>query len=105
MSNIVVLCTCPDKACASQLASAVVDQRLAACVNQVDGITSTYRWQGEVNKDEESMLIIKTAAERLGELETFIRANHPYDVPEVISLCIEGGSRAYHDWIRGETGQ
>ena len=99
MSNIVVLCTCPDAVCASELANAIVEKRLAACVNRLDGLTSTYRWQGEVKNDQESLLIIKTRQDRLESLSEFIQANHAYDVPEVIALTIDGGSRAYLDWI------
>ena len=103
MSNIVVFCTCPDAVCASELANAIVEKRLAACVNRLDGMTSTYHWQGEVKNDQESLLIIKTRRDRLDTLSEFIQANHAYDVPEVIALAIDGGSKPYLDWISRAT--
>ena len=99
MSNIVVFCTCPDAGCASELANAIVEKRLAACVNRLDGLISTYWWQGEVKNEQESLLIIKTRRDRLESLSEFIQANHAYDVPEVIALTIDGGSETYLDWI------
>lgn len=102
MSNIVVLCACPDASSASKLSNAIVEKRLAACVNRLDGLTSTYRWQGEVKNDQESLLIIKTRRDRLEALSEFIQANHAYDVPEVIALTIDGGSKDYLDWISSQ---
>jgi len=99
MNAIVVLCTCPDDVVAERIASALVEERLAACVNRIPGIVSTYRWQGAVHSDREILLLIKTTREHFEALRERIVALHPYDVPEVIALTIDGGSAAYLDWI------
>ncbi|HTC27668.1 divalent-cation tolerance protein CutA [Dyella sp.] len=93
-------CTCPDAASAQRLADALVNEALAACVNRVPGIQSTYRWQGKVITDTEELLLIKTTAERFDALKTRVLALHPYDVPEVIAVPIEQAHAPYLDWIR-----
>jgi periplasmic divalent cation tolerance protein len=93
-------CTCPDAASAQRLADALVNEALAACVNRVPGIQSTYRWQGKVITDTEELLLIKTTAERFDALKTRVLALHPYDVPEVIAVPIEQANAPYLDWIR-----
>lgn len=95
----VVLCTCPDEAVAIRVATTVVEQGLAACVNRVAGVESIYRWEGKVEREREELLVIKTQTARYPALEACIRAVHPYDVPEVIALPIERGSRDYLSWI------
>ena len=77
--------------------------RLAACVNLVPGVRSFYRWQGEVHDDPEVQLLIKTEADRLEELEAWLREHHPYDVPEIVALAIDRGSADYLAWITGQT--
>ena len=94
MNAIVVLCTCPDDVVAERIASALVEERLAACVNRIPGIVSTYRWQGAVHSDREILLLIKTTREHFEALRERIVALHPYDVPEVIALTIDRGSAA-----------
>lgn len=98
---LVVLCTCPDEQVALQVANAVVEQRLAACVNRVPGIESIYHWEGRVERDREELLVIKTTRERYGALEACILEVHPYDTPEVIAMPIERGARSYLEWIAG----
>ena len=100
--NTVLLCycTCPDAASAHRLADALVSEALAACVNRVPGIQSTYRWQGKVTTDGEELLLIKTTAERFEALKTRVLALHPYDLPEVIAVPIEKAHVPYLDWIR-----
>ncbi len=95
----VVLCTCPDEEVALRIASTLVEQGLAACVNRVAGVESIYRWEGKIERDREELLVIKTTAARYDALEACIRETHPYDVPEVIALPIERGSRDYLAWI------
>lgn len=95
----VVLCTCPDEAIARQLAHRLVDERLAACVNRVPGLVSTYAWEGAVQEDREVLLIIKTLTDALPALQQRLRELHPYEVPEVIALPIEGGSERYLSWL------
>jgi periplasmic divalent cation tolerance protein len=101
---IVVLITVPSTEVGEQIASALVEQKLAACVNILPSITSIYAWQGEVQNDRESLLVVKTRAELFHErLVPAINARHPYDVPELIALPVVMGSKSYLDWIAAET--
>jgi periplasmic divalent cation tolerance protein len=100
---LLVLCTCPDQGAANVVATALLEQRLAACVNQVPGIKSLYRWEGRVEKDDEVLLLIKTTADRFAELEAMIRKLHPYELPEIIGVPLSAGSDAYFDWIKTST--
>jgi len=95
-------CTCPDAASAQALARALVDERLAACVNRVPGVRSTYRWQGEVIDDGEELLLIKTTAERLPALKARLPQLHPYEVPELVAVPVVDGHDAYLDWVRAQ---
>jgi periplasmic divalent cation tolerance protein len=95
----IVLCTVPDDAVAKRIASALVEERLAACVNIVPGITSIYRWQGAVETAAELLLIIKTNAAVYPRLQDRIRALHPYELPEIIAVTPAGGLQDYFAWI------
>lgn len=97
--SLLVISTVPDQETAKAVAKALVEERLAACVNIVPNFGSVYRWQGEVVEDNEVMLLIKTRRERYAELETRIRSLHPYNLPEVIALPIQQGSIPYLNWI------
>jgi periplasmic divalent cation tolerance protein len=97
---LLVLCTCPTREAANAIATALLEERLAACVNQVTGVKSLYRWQGRVESDDELMLLIKTTRARFPALEEMIRNLHPYEVPEIIGIPLTIGSEAYFDWIR-----
>ena len=97
---LLVLCTCPTREAANAIATALLEERLAACVNQVRGVKSLYRWQGRVESDDELMLLIKTTRARFPALEEMIRNLHPYEVPEIIGIPLTIGSEAYFDWIR-----
>lgn len=101
---LVVLCTCPDEATASGIATALLAEELAACVNCVAGIRSMYRWEGQIRDDTEVLLVIKTTSARYEALETLVRARHPYELPEIIALPVVAGARDYLDWIRQATG-
>jgi|SRR5678816_3075246 len=103
MSAILVLCTCPDEAAADRIAGALVEERLAACVNRLAGVVSTYRWEGEVRRGNESLLLIKTTVERFAALRERIVALHPYELPEVIAVDVVRGLPSYLDWIAAET--
>ena len=103
MSHLVVLCTAPDAALAERIAIALVEERLAACVNLVPGVKSIYRWQGKLQRDAELLLVIKTSAARLAALTTRVQALHPHEVPEIIALPITAGARPYLDWITEST--
>lgn len=100
---LLCLCTCPDAACAQQLAETLVGERLAACVNRLPGVLSTYRWQGRVQTDGEELLLIKTTAARFPALKTRLLELHPYALPELIALPVELGHAAYLDWLRSAT--
>lgn len=101
---IVILCTAPDAQVGERLARGLVEARLVACVNLVPGLRSVYRWKGEVRVDDEVQLVIKTRRSLREEVRAWIAANHPYEVPEVLELAVDGGSEAYLAWLRGETG-
>ncbi|WP_405144783.1 divalent-cation tolerance protein CutA [Sphaerisporangium sp. NBC_01403] len=92
-----------DRDKAAELARSAVSARLAACVQIVGPVTSTYRWKGAVETAEEYLLLIKTTRERSAELAEHIRREHPYETPEIISLPVEGGLPAYLHWIDEET--
>jgi periplasmic divalent cation tolerance protein len=95
----IVLCTVPDAATAQRIASAVVGEQLAACVNIVPGITSVYRWKGAIETAAELLLIIKTTLAVYTPLQDRIRALHPYELPEIIAVPINQGLPEYLAWI------
>ena len=97
----VVLMTAPDLTVGAALARRLVEEGLAACVNLVPGVRSIYRWQGAVQEEAEILLVAKTRAVLVDALAARVRALHPYEVPEVISLPVTGGSAPYLDWVRG----
>ena len=103
MSAILVFCTCPDEASATRIATALVEERLAACVNRIPGVESTYHWQEKICRDAEQLLLIKTVRERFDALRERILALHPYELPEVIAVGIMDGSAAYLEWITAQT--
>jgi periplasmic divalent cation tolerance protein len=97
---VVVLITAPSTEVAQQIAAALVEQRLAACVNQLTPIQSQFIWQGKVNNEEEVLLMVKTRADLFKEqLIPAVLAVHPYEVPEIIALPIVMGLDSYLDWI------
>lgn len=98
-----VMTTIDSRETAEALARGLVEARLAACVQRVGPITSTYRWQDEVEVAEEHLLIVKTTRDRYAALEAYVRERHDYDVPELTATEITAGSRAYLDWITAET--
>ena len=98
-SLAVVLTTVSNEEQAASLASALVERRLAACVNIVRGVRSIYRWKGEICKDEECLLVIKTAADRFPDLCHTIRELHPYELPEIVLLPIAGADADYAAWL------
>lgn len=99
---VVVFITTPaDKG--DEIADAIVTQRLAACVNVVTGVRSVYRWEGEVRREDEALLVVKTTAAAVGPLTTAVRAIHPHENFELVALRIDGGVRDYLEWIVRET--
>jgi periplasmic divalent cation tolerance protein len=103
MSALLVLTNLPDRAAAERLAGALIEKRVAACVNILAPCRSVYRWKGAVQHDEEHPMLIKTTAERYAALEQAIRAGHPYELPEIIAVPVERGLAAYLDWVSSET--
>lgn len=89
---------------AEKLAAEMVKSRLAACVNIVDNVKSIYRWKGEVKKEDEALLVVKTTTKMVEKLIKFVRENHSYEVPEVISISVKEGNPEYLDWLHSETG-
>lgn len=101
--TILILTNMPDIPTAQTLAQQLVADRLAACVNILPGVQSVYQWQGAVEQACETSLLIKTTQARYAELESAIRAAHPYQVPEIIAVPVVAGLPAYLDWIMMET--
>ena len=88
---------------AHELARALVEERLAACVNVVPGLRSIYRWEGALHDEPESLLIVKTTRDRLEALSARLAALHPYETPEVLVLTPDTGAAAYLAWLERET--
>lgn len=103
MSSLLVLTNLPDRASAEKLAALLIEQSLAACVNVLAPCDSFYRWNGKIQQDEEHPLLIKTAQDRYADLEAAIRANHPYELPEIIAVPVVQGLPAYLQWVESET--
>ena len=95
---LVALVTCPpDKA--DGIAGALVEERVAACVNVVPLVNSVYRWKGAVQRDAEALLVIKTPKDRFDALKAAVLKHHPYELPEVIALPVERGHVPYLEWV------
>ena len=99
----VVLVTMPRGRKAELLAKGLVKDRLAACVNIIPGIVSHYRWEGRLHRDVEDLLVIKTRSAKLRALETWVKARHPYSLPEILVLPVAGGSKEYLGWVAEQT--
>ncbi len=100
---LTVTTACATRDEADRIARTLVERRLAACVQRVGPIASTYRWQGDIETAEEWLLIIKTRAKLLPELEAAIVELHSYNVPEILALPVSGGSPAYLSWLLEST--
>lgn len=96
---IIALNTCPNAEVASKIARQLVENNLAACVNILPTIQSVYRWQGNIEQDNESLLIIKTRQDKFCQLEALIRQHHPYELPEIVAVPINTGLNEYLNWI------
>lgn len=88
---------------AEKIGSMLVDNRLAACVNIFEKMTSIYRWEGKIHKDSETVIIAKTRTELLEKLITSVKSLHSYSVPCIISLPVTGGNPDFLRWIENET--
>lgn len=103
METLLVITNLPDAYSAHALAGALVEARLAACVNILAPCRSVYRWQGRTENAEEVPVLIKTTAARYAALEAAIRARHPYELPEIIAVPIDRGLPEYLAWVDTET--
>lgn len=97
--KLLILTTTESKSEAEKIAQALVERRLAACVNVIPQIRSIYRWKDKVESAEEFLLLIKTTKENESAVQAAIRELHSYDLPECISILIDGGSAEYLKWI------
>jgi periplasmic divalent cation tolerance protein len=103
MEPLLIITNCPDEEVANAIALALVEEKLAACVNLLPRVQSVYRWQGTVESASEIPLLIKTTATCYAALESRICELHPYEVPEIIAVPISRGLPAYLNWLAGET--
>ena len=99
----VLLSTVPDRRTGRRLAKALVEEKLAACVNILPGLESVYRWQGRVHRDAEVLLVAKTTTPAAPRAMARLRALHPYEVPEIVRLDSADVLSAYGAWVRGST--
>lgn len=101
--HCIIYITAGSKEEADKLSRGLVEEKLAFCVNAVPGIQSTYQWEGKIHVDDEILLIVKTRQDRYEALERWVKQNHSYDVPEIISLPIQKGLPEYlqaiDDWV------
>ncbi len=98
-----VYTTFPNSAAARRAARIVVEERLAACANLLEGMQAIYRWQGAVEEADETVCLFKTTGERLPALTARIRAQHPYEVPCIVALPLAAGHPPFLEWIAAET--
>ena len=99
----VVFSTIDNQDQAVKISETLVTERVAACVNILPQVTSVYRWQGQIHKEPEYIMIIKTKTDKLDQLITRVKQLHPYDVPEIISFPIQHGLSSYLDWVVEQT--
>ncbi len=102
MRYLQVYVTFPDKKTANKLIRVLINERLGACGQLIGPITSTYWWQGKVKTAEEWLCLIKTNARIYPQVEKVIKANHPYETPEIIAVPIAAGARGYIRWLEEE---
>lgn len=95
------LCTAPAEV-AADLARKLVEERLVACVNRLPAVQSVYRWEGAVEEAEETLLVLKTTADRVDALRQRLQELHPYDVPELLVFAVDSGLPAYLSWVAAE---
>jgi len=100
---VIVLTTVPTSEAAAAIAQSLIEARLAACVNILPPMTSVYRWQGQISRDTEQQLMIKTTAARAAAVRALIAEQHPYQLPECLVCAATEGSPDYLDWVRSET--
>lgn len=100
---VLAVSTAPDAQVAERIARVLLHERLIACANLLPGVTSLYRWQGEVQRDAEVVMLLKTRRSRVEALGTRLAELHPYEVPELIAVTLEAGLPSYLAWVRDES--
>lgn len=100
-----VLTTVPDRGVGEGLARRLVEERLIACANVLPGVTSVYRWEGEVARESEVLVLMKTTASRVAQVFRRIGELHPYEVPELVAVSVDAVAAAYGGWVRDETSE
>lgn len=100
---LICFCTCPEVYTAERIATALVEERLAACVNIVPGLRSIYRWEGAIEATDEVLLLIKTLPDRYPALQDRLRELHPYELPELLAVTSAFGLPDYLRWVADET--
>lgn len=100
---ILIYCTCPKTELADHIARCLVEERLAACVNRISGVVSTYRWQEKIETEQECLLLIKSTRERFDALKHRIQELHSYELPEIIAVEVVAGLDRYLNWVVEET--
>jgi len=103
MSALIVITNTPDRDVALKIARALIERKLAACVNILAECTSIYRWQGKLETATEVPLLIKTRAAIYDDVEAAIKSLHPYELPEIVAVPIERGLPDYLEWVNAET--
>jgi len=101
--TVLILTTVPSIDLGEQIGRALVEAGLAACVNVGQPMVSIYRWKGELQRDEECQIVIKTVRGRIDDVQARVSALHPYDLPELLVLPVEGGDPAYLAWVAAES--
>ena len=101
--TLLVFTNLPDREAALELAHGLIERRLAACVNVLDGCTSVYRWKGDIEEADEVPVLVKTRTARYEELEAAIRELHPYELPEIVAVPVVRGLPEYLEWVAEET--
>ncbi len=99
VSHQIIFCTCPDEPVAKKIATHLVKEKLAACVNIVPGLTSVYEWQGEIETASEQLLLIKSRQDFYPKIETAILEQHPYELPEIVAVPIAHALPQYLQWM------
>lgn len=103
MDAIIVLVTTASAAEAERIAAILLEKKLIACANQIPGIQSLFRWEGKICRENEILLLLKSVAGKFDEIVQTVKANHSYQIPEIIALPIIAGSSDYLNWIKTET--
>lgn len=98
--TLTILCTAPDEATAERLAEGMINNNHAACVNILPKVRSIYRWKGEIKKEQEVLMVIKTTSSHFFVIEHWLEEHHPYEVPELVALKAEHVADAYLQWLR-----